>query len=300
METEKLNRFLQIRNVVVRWIVGIVSVLALLLVLLNIARIGTAYWIYSDIFQWATVNLGLDKYLAMTTATLLTTALLFSLPWLAWIFLFGKRRTYAILAISASICVFGLVNHYAGKDVNFDRRNGKPLKYYAMTPEGAIYSFSPGFDPKYGVAYKPLTQQAINSLEASSGQSDSAGITLPQYRVSYDLLNYNSLKLLEIGYAEGRLEPYVKFENCNGDNWPTTAVKLRFRKNEQGPVLASWDWTKPTFGWSGCGATIFLKAGEGSRQRYVFGPGVFEVVDAKDTDHVLFRSTVGAAMRTSL
>ncbi|MFA6100345.1 MAG: hypothetical protein WC750_05780 [Patescibacteria group bacterium] len=279
---------------------------------MNIARIGTVYWIYSDAFQWITVHLGLDKYLAMTAATIVTTMIWLAIPWLGWVFLFGKRRTYAFLAIAASMCAVGIVSHFAGKEVNFDRRNGQPLRYYAMTAEGVSYSFSPGFDPKYGAEYKPLTQEVVRNLKESDGQSDKGQMDkplpaysseppdkLPQRRWTYKAVSEDSfqhngrdvkLALREIGYAEGKMVPYIQFDACSTD-WVAMPVTLRFRKSEQEPLLASWNWEVLLKGGSErCVSDIFLTAKEEPREeRNTFNQGVLEIADGKDNDHVLGR-----------
>jgi len=45
------------------------------------------------------------------------------------------------------------------REASFSHREGGVMQWYAVTPEGVRFFDSPGFDPKYGMELKPVTQQ---------------------------------------------------------------------------------------------------------------------------------------------
>jgi hypothetical protein len=127
-------------------------------------RAVMAFGPYIYIKQWVVVRLGLDYYLAEFIAITLSSIASALLPTLAWFFLLGRYRFIgALIFIGISGCVAGLV-YTVGQEVYFDRQTGQPLRYYADTPEGRQFSFTPGFHPKYPIEYRPYTKEVAEEL----------------------------------------------------------------------------------------------------------------------------------------
>lgn len=130
--------------------------------LLSIIRVGFAFWLYSYIGQWATTRLGLDYYESELLTVVLTSAVMFLVPGLGGFFFSRKKRLiHAGLIIGAYLLVCGLV-FTLGRNVYFDRVSGQPLRYYIDLPNGTReFSFTEGFHPRYGLPYKPYTQEVV-------------------------------------------------------------------------------------------------------------------------------------------
>lgn len=156
---------------IARVLFGLISIVMVIFVVVSLARMGTAYGVYTSTYDWAHVSLGLDHYLAVAAASILTSIILLGLPNAIWFFLYGKKRKNAIVLLAGSIALMALITHCAGKDVRFDRRTGTATKYYADTPEGRTTSASTGYDPKYGVQYKPYTPEAAAKEKGPSEES---------------------------------------------------------------------------------------------------------------------------------
>ncbi len=123
-----------------------------------LGRVGLAFSLYARTAKWTSRVLGLDYYVARLFAFAVV-AVALSVP-SSFIWLFGRRkRSRAGLAALGVWGVACLLVYTVGSNVYFDRNTGEPLRYYADTPEGRSFSFTPGFDPKYGVPYKPYTRE---------------------------------------------------------------------------------------------------------------------------------------------
>jgi len=84
--------------------------------------------------------------------------------------LFKKRKSYrkvGILIIVAYFGLFFLSMFFLSRGTYFGHTGGEAMKFYAVTPEGIRFFDSPGFDPKYGIELKPVTQELINQYERS-------------------------------------------------------------------------------------------------------------------------------------
>jgi uncharacterized membrane protein YbhN (UPF0104 family) len=121
--------------------------------------LGLSYLFYSAIENWVTRRLGFDYYLAQLAATIIVIGLIAVFPMLAWYLIFGKNRLFGaltLIGIQAAICI---LIYTVGANVCFDRRTGKPLCYYADTPQGRVWSYPPGFDPASGKPFKLYTKE---------------------------------------------------------------------------------------------------------------------------------------------
>lgn len=130
-----------------------------LFVLLAFLQLGFIYWIYAMVENWITVRLGFDYYVSNFLATCFVSLFTVLLPTFLWYVLLGKKKAWGI-GIMIGIQLLMCVGVYTlGKSVCFDRRTGKPLCYFADTPKGRIWSYSPGFDPESGKRFTLYTRE---------------------------------------------------------------------------------------------------------------------------------------------
>lgn len=149
-------------NRIVKRIILVITIIVAVLAFVSILRAGLALWLYSYIAKWATVRLGLDYYLAELVAVALTSAAMFMLPGIGCFILSRKQRLIGMASILGCMVLVSLLVYTIGRNVYFNRTTGESLRYYADTPEGREFSFTPGFHPKYGIEYKPYTREVIN------------------------------------------------------------------------------------------------------------------------------------------
>jgi hypothetical protein len=167
----------QTRLKLTRYFLTGITVLLILFLLLAFARIGFIFWLWSTVETWVTVRLGLDYYAAQLVTTIVVSLVTILLPSLAWFVLLGKKQLWGTGAmIGGQTLVFILV-YTVGSGVCFDRRTGAPLCWYADTPEGRQFSFTPGFHPKYGIEYKQYTREM--ALQSGSNPPPSAPSSTP-------------------------------------------------------------------------------------------------------------------------
>lgn len=143
-------------------LIAFIAVCALF-VLLAFLRIGLFYWIYTIVEDWVAVRLGFDYYVSNLAATAFTALFSLLLPMLAWYFFLGKKQAWGIgatVGIQLLICV---AIYTVGSGVCFDRRTGKPLCYFADTPAGRVWSYTPGFDPASGKEFRLYTREIKES-----------------------------------------------------------------------------------------------------------------------------------------
>ena len=129
---------------------------------------GFSYLFYTTVENWITSRLGLDYYPAQLLTTIAVVGLTALFPMLAWYLIFGKQKFYgalALIGIQAAIC---LAVYTIGGKVCFDRRNGKPLCYFADTNKGRVWSRAPGFDPESGKQFQLYTRE-IKAVEEVKG-----------------------------------------------------------------------------------------------------------------------------------
>lgn len=126
---------------------------------------GLSYFFYSTIENWVTSRLGLDYYLTQLFSTIIVIGLTAIIPMSAWYLIFGKQKLYgasALIVIQVGIC---LLVYIIGGKVCFDRRNGKPLCYYADTAKGRVWSYTPGFEPESGKPFIIYTREIKEAEE---------------------------------------------------------------------------------------------------------------------------------------
>lgn len=71
----------------------------------------------------------------------------------------------AVIMISVYIGIYFLSMHFLSRESYFAHDSGKPLKWYAETPEGIHLYDSPGYDTKYPIKLKPVTQEIIEKYK---------------------------------------------------------------------------------------------------------------------------------------
>jgi hypothetical protein len=145
-----------------RPIVAALTTALVILAVISILRAGLAFWLYSYIAKWATVRLGLDYYLSELLAVAVTSAVMFMLPGIGFLILSRKKRFVGMITIIGGVALVSIMVYTVGREVYFNRVTGESLRYYADTPEGREFSFTPGFHPKYGIPFKPYTREMMN------------------------------------------------------------------------------------------------------------------------------------------
>ena len=137
----------------------VLTAILVLFVLLAFLRFGFVYWIYSTVEDWATVRLGFDYYVSNLIATVFTGVFSLLMPMLAWYVFLGKKQAWGIgAAIGVQFLICAAV-YTVGIGVCFDRKTGKPLCYYADTPAGRVWSYTPSVDPVSGKNFRLYTRE---------------------------------------------------------------------------------------------------------------------------------------------
>jgi hypothetical protein len=75
----------------------------------------------------------------------------------------NKRRIGLIILVILFIA-YNLSLFILSKNLYFDKE-GKATKYYALTPEGVVYSDQPGVDRETGIEFRPVTPEIIRKLK---------------------------------------------------------------------------------------------------------------------------------------
>lgn len=140
-------------------ILTVITGLVMVLVVLSILRVGIAFWLYSQIAQWATVRLGMDYYGSELMAVIFSSAIMYMIPGIGTFILSHKKRLLGSAVIIGGYLLMTILVYTVGRNVYFNRVTGESMRYFVDTPEGREFSFTPGFHPKYGVAFKPYTQE---------------------------------------------------------------------------------------------------------------------------------------------
>jgi hypothetical protein len=163
-------------------LVGILGTVVGFILLLTFLRFGLAVYLYSAVGKWATTQLGLDYYESEFMAVAVSTLMMCFVPGVGWLLVSRKRRFLnAAVVIGGYLVVCGLV-YTVGRNTFFDQNTGNSLRYYADTPDGRVFSFLPGYDPKWGIERKPYTreaaQEAIRQIELEKERKKKAELEL--------------------------------------------------------------------------------------------------------------------------
>ena len=136
-----------------------------LFVLSAFLRIGLIYGIYVMVEEWTAVRLGFDYYVSNLLATAFTAIFSMLLPTLAWYLFLGKKQAWGIGTLVGVQLLICCAIYTVGSSVCFDRRTGKPLCYFADTPKGRVWSYTPGFDPASGKDFRLFTREIKEAEE---------------------------------------------------------------------------------------------------------------------------------------
>ena len=137
--------------------------LAFLLAIITGANV-LFFW---SIFDWAQTGIrvvtGLDGQLAKDFAAIVIAAavmLPFGKVVLSFTPIPQKRKGLYRSLIFIGMAAFFLFIYFGGKEIYFDVKTGKPLKYYSITPDGKYQFYTePGFDPLTGDKLKAVTKE---------------------------------------------------------------------------------------------------------------------------------------------
>lgn len=149
-----------------------VSFIIVLFVLLAFLQFGFIYAIYTLIEDWVAARLGFDYYFSNLIATAFTSLFALMIPTLCWYIFLGKRKAWGIGTIVGIQVLICLSVYTIGSNVCFDRRTGKPLCYYADTPKGRVWSYTPGFDPISGKEFRLYTREIRESEELRKSKTN--------------------------------------------------------------------------------------------------------------------------------
>lgn len=149
-----------------KWFILAISIVILFFAVLAILRIGFAFTIYTAVANWVTVRLGFDYYVAEFTAVVLTALIMMFLPSILWFFISGRNKEKATIATIFGVGLICLLVYIFGQDVYFNRQTGEPLRYYADTPKGRVYSFTEGYEPQFGIKFEPYTSEIANDKKS--------------------------------------------------------------------------------------------------------------------------------------
>lgn len=141
-----------------------------LFVLLAFLQFGFIYAIYALVDDWVAVRLGFDFYVSNLIATVFTSLFSLLIPTLAWYVFLGRRKAWGIGTIAGIQVLICLSVYTVGSGVCFDRKTGKPLCFFADTPKGRVWSYSPGFDPASGTPFQVYTR-SIKEAKDSRAKS---------------------------------------------------------------------------------------------------------------------------------
>jgi len=151
-----------------KWVkVGLILLILLLLFVpsMFILKGVAIHQIYSYYVDSVSSLTGINKYLVKVAVILMIIPFLIGLKFFLFS-PFNKKRKYIGAAIVVTIVVLYNLGLYGlTKESYFDFSKGKVSKWYASTPEGIRFFYSPGYDPKYGIALKPVTPKIIANLE---------------------------------------------------------------------------------------------------------------------------------------
>lgn len=136
-----------------------VSFIVVLFALLAFLQFGFIYAIYALLEDWVSVRLGFDYYVSNLIATAFTSFFALLIPTLCWYIFLGKRKAWGIATIVGLQVLICLSVYTIGSNVCFDRKTGKPLCYFADSPKGRVWSYTPGFDPVSGKEFRLYTRE---------------------------------------------------------------------------------------------------------------------------------------------
>lgn len=145
-----------------------VSVVIALFVLLAFLQFGSIYAIYASVEDWVAVRLGFDYYISNLIATAFTCLFAVLIPTLCRYIFLGRRKAWGIGAIVGLQVLICLSVYTVSRSVCFDRRTGKPLCWFADTPRGRVWSYTPGFDPESGKPFRQFTREIKETEDGKS------------------------------------------------------------------------------------------------------------------------------------
>ncbi len=242
-----------------KWFVLAVSIVILLFVFLAVLRIGFAFTIYSAVANWVTVRLGFDYYVAEFTAVVLTALIMMFLPSILWFFISGRSKEKATIATIVGMGIICLLVYTLGQDVYFNRQTGDPLRYYADTPNGRIFSFTKGFDPEYGNEFQPYTREIANEKKDGKKQKELTAPPNPQNPKEVSKINFSpdiSTNLTftnsEYGSCSMKVQPIeitsfdnnsinLKFSVCNSGSNNFDVYKIYFWYTPPNGASINWE-----------------------------------------------------------
>jgi hypothetical protein len=153
-----------IQNGLVRRLFGALAMIVGILLLVSLLRLGLAVYLYAEIARWATSRLGVDYYAAELMGVAFSALIMCFVPGLGSLIVSRRKRLASASLVVGGYLVVCLLVYTVGRETYFNQSTGEPLRYYAETPDGIVFSFLPGYDPKWGIERKPYTRETAQEL----------------------------------------------------------------------------------------------------------------------------------------
>jgi hypothetical protein len=153
-----------IQDGLVRRVFGAVAMVLGIVLLVSLLRLGLAVYLYAAIARWASSQLGVDYYAAELMGVAFSALIMCFVPGLGSLIISRRKRLTGASLVVGGYLVVCLLVYTVGRETYFNQSTGEPLRYYAETPDGIVFSFLPGYDPKWGVERKPYTREAAQEL----------------------------------------------------------------------------------------------------------------------------------------
>ena len=153
-------------RVMKKWqkVLAVIAILVIFIVLsVILVWIFAQIWLFDLFFEsfdtLADIT-GINKYLIQVAMAI------FFIPFLlgaTYVLSTNKiKRRIGIILLASLFVIYNLSLFLLSKDFYFDKQ-GKAIKYYALTPDGIVYSDQSGVDRVYGIKYKPVTPEIIRN-----------------------------------------------------------------------------------------------------------------------------------------
>ncbi|MCX7590988.1 MAG: alkaline shock response membrane anchor protein AmaP [Kiritimatiellae bacterium] len=144
----------------------------LIVVLLAVFFLSTWYalrWItiaqiYSYFVETLANATGVNLYLIKAAVLLLLIPFYYGLKWSFSPFHRKSKRAIGAAILTTLAVGYNIGLYFATRQVSFTAE-GKPLRYFALTPEGVKYSDRPGVERAYGIPFRPVTPEVARNLK---------------------------------------------------------------------------------------------------------------------------------------
>jgi hypothetical protein len=122
------------------------------------------YEAYNHYIDNLRAHLGINSYLANALSLVFLVPFFLGVKYYLFSFRDRKRKQSIGMAMLLSLGVaYNLALYFGTQNEHFDS-TGHPIKFYALVPGGVVFADHVGIEPKYGVAFRPVTQENVRWL----------------------------------------------------------------------------------------------------------------------------------------